>query len=405
MGSIFEFIRRLGPAGIVFKAVLAALIGDALLLIVILVRRTYRRRYFARRDARVFYFRTRWNELIAGQIPYEQWRTSAFDRRIVEALALESLESAPPAEAARLLEFLRTSGLLQKRIYEAQKHHGWRRRRALVALGRTRAPEGIPALAGGLRDRNLETQLAALRGLGRTCLPEAAEEILQWVGEVGLVVPKLPLENALINCSRERPRMLLPYLAGAEGPVREILARVLGEVATAALETDLVRLAGDADAELRASAARALAHAKSTLALPVLATLVDDAVWFVRLRAVVALGQLRTVQAISALVHALTDSHRLVRFRAAQALVEQEEELATVFERVVETADRYGLDAYITAAENAGVYTSLLEELRGAEGMEPSRRERLLQAASRRLWPEAPEETPVALAEAETAVR
>ncbi len=388
MGSVFEFVRRLGPAGVVFKAILAALIGDALLLAVILVRRAYRRRYFAERDARVFHYRKIWDGLISGRIPYEQWRRSAFDRPIVEALVLESLEAAGSKEAARLLDFLRTSGLLQKRIFEAQKHHGWRRQRALVALGRTRSPEGVPALAEGLRDRDPEIRLAALRGLGRTGLPEAAEEILRWIGEAGLVVPKLPLENALINSSRERPRTLLPYLASAEGPVREVLARVLGEVATPALETDLIRLAGDSDGELRASAARALAHAKPKIALPVLATLVEDAVWFLRLRAAVALGQLRTAQAIPPLVRALTDSHRLVRFRAAQALVEHEEELVAVFEKVVETGDAYGLDAYITAAENAGTYLGLLDALHAAKWMEPGRREQLLRAAGRRLMPE-----------------
>ena len=398
MGSIFELIRRLGPAGIVLKAILVALIGDALLLVVIMVRRTYRRRFFARRDARVFHFRRVWNELTTGQIPLEQWRTNPFDRRVVEALVLESLESASSEEAVRLLKLLRTSGLLQKRIFEARKHHGWRRRRALVALGRTRAPEGVPALAEGLRDRDRETCLAALRGLGRTGMLEAGEEILQWVGEVGLVVPRLPLENALINCLRERPRILLPCLASAEGPMRNMLARVLSEVAAPALETDLLQLAGDTDPELRASAARALAHAKVTIALPALAILVDDPVWYVRLRAVVALGQLRAVPAIPALMRGLTDSHRLVRFRAAQALVEQNEDTIVVFERVVETGDAYALDAYITAMENAAVYSSLLEALRGAEWMEVGRRERLIRAAEHRLTAEGPETAERALA-------
>ena len=65
-----------------------------------------------------------------------------------------------------------------------------------MALGRTRAPEEIPALAEGLRDRDSETRLAALRGLGRMACPEAAQQILDWVDEAGLVVPTLPLQSA-----------------------------------------------------------------------------------------------------------------------------------------------------------------------------------------------------------------
>jgi len=53
MESIFDRIWRLGPAGLVLKAIIVAVIADALLLAFILLRRTYRKRYFARRDARV----------------------------------------------------------------------------------------------------------------------------------------------------------------------------------------------------------------------------------------------------------------------------------------------------------------------------------------------------------------
>ena len=45
-------------------------------------------------------------------------------------------------------------------------YQGWRRQRALIALGRTRAPEGITALAEGLTDGDLNTRLAALRREG-----------------------------------------------------------------------------------------------------------------------------------------------------------------------------------------------------------------------------------------------
>ncbi|HTS11290.1 MAG TPA: HEAT repeat domain-containing protein [Candidatus Limnocylindrales bacterium] len=384
MGYIFRFIQK-GPAGVVLKAIIAALIGDGLLLGFILLRRTYRKRYFARRDARAVFFQKLWGDLISGKIPYESWRGKPFDRRVVEALALDALEASPPAEAAQILKFLRASGLLQKRIYEAEKHHGWRRRRALVALGRTRAPEGIHALAEGLRDRDSETRLASLRGLGRTGLPEAAEEILRWVGEVGLVVPALPLENSLINCSRERPRVLLPYMKGGTQEVREALARVFGEVASAALETDIIEMAGDSSPELRASAARALAHAKPRIAVPVLAKMIEDSAWIVRLRAAVALGQIHSALAIPPLLVALTDSHRLVRLRAAQAIVEQDEDPVNTFERVVATGDLYAQDAYITAAENAGAYATLLEAIEQASNLEEPQRQKLLTAARFRL--------------------
>jgi HEAT repeat protein len=366
MESIFERFWRLGPAAFVVKAIVAAIVADALLLGFILLRRTYRKRYFAKRDARVFEFRQNWDRLISGEIPYQTWRKKPFDRRIVESMALDAFEAGGPEESARLLKFLRSSGLIEKRIFEARRLTGWRRMRALVALGRTRAPEGIPALAEGLRDRSLEIRLAALRGLGRMACPQAAEEILAWVGETGLSVPALPLQSALIQCCAERPQLLLPYVQHAEGPLREILGRVLGEVATPSLGLDLLQFVGDDLDELRAAAARALSHTKSGLAFDLLNELARDPIWFVRLRAIVSLGKLSDTRAIPSLLRGLTDSNRLVRLRAAEALVELKSDMAPVFEQVVQTRDRYGLHAYLTALENADLQGKLEAEIQAS---------------------------------------
>ena len=364
MGSAFEKLLTLGPAAIVLEVILVAVVADGLLLGFILLRRTYRKRYFARRDRRVYGFRQEWDALISGEIPYDTWRKRAFDRRIVEEIALDALEAAAPEESARLLGFLRATGLIEKRIFEAQQHHGWRRQRALVALGRTRAPEGIPALAEALRDPNPETRSAALRGLVRTASPEAGDEILVWLGEAGLQVSPLPLQNALINCCRERPQMLLPYLKHAGQPVKEVLARVFGEIATESLEAELMALATDELPELRAAAARALARAGGHVpVMETLSELAQDAVWFVRLRAVVALGKIPAPEATSPLLHALRDSNRLVRMRAAEGLAQHRNEMASIFEEVVAAQDQYALHAYLAAIENAGLRRTLAGEL------------------------------------------
>jgi HEAT repeat protein len=367
MVSAFESFRRLGPAAFVVKAIVAMIVADVLLLGFILLRRTYRKRYFARRDARQFELRQSWDELISGQIPYATWRNKLFDRHLVETMVLDAFEIAGPAESARLLKFMRASGLVEKCISDARHHQGWRRHRALVALGRTRAPEGIPALSEGLRDRNQETRLAALRGLGRMACPEAAEEILHWVGEVGLVVPALPLQSALVQTCAERPQILLPYLQHAGPTVRETLGRVLGEVATASLGTQLLQFADDDLPELRAAAARALSFAEPRLAVNVLTELAKDPIWFVRLRAIVSLGKLSQPTAISVLLHGLSDSNRLVRLRAAEAIVDFPAKMVTNFEQVVAMRDRYGLHAYLTALENAGLQAKLESGTKASE--------------------------------------
>src|SRR5437879_3487835 len=404
MESVFDTFRKLSPAAFVLKAIIAAIVADAFLMGFILLRRAYRKRYFAQRDACVFEFRQNWEALVSGKIPFENWRKKPFRRRIVEAVALDAFEAAGPEESARLLKFLRSSGLIEKRIFEARQHRGWRRHRALVALGRTRAPEGIRALAEGLRDTHMETRLAALRGLGRMACPEAAEEILAWVGEAGLNVPPLPLQSALIQCSAERPQLLLPYLRHAEGPVREVLGRVLGEVASPSLGMDLLQFAEDDLDELRAAVARALSHVQPGLALDVLAELATDPVWFVRLRAIVSLGKIFHQGAAPLLLRGLTDSNRLVRLRAAEALLDLRAEMVAIFEQAVASRDRYGLHAYLTALENAGLRPQLEAELAADSRFSNQARNSLLEVLRTGTLP-AEQPTPADFASAGTGSR
>src|SRR5713226_838247 len=167
---------------------------------------------------------------------------------------------------------------------------GWRRQRALVSLGRMRVPEAIPAMAEGLESSSIETPAAAVRGLGRTGLPEAAFAILEPLMAGSLGVPNAPVQTALENCCRNWPSLLVPYLHGATDETRALLARVIGELATPEMDDDLLLLAGDPLAEVRASSARALAEARTGLALPALTELAGDSEWFVRLRAVAGLA-------------------------------------------------------------------------------------------------------------------
>src|ERR1700686_2939825 len=253
MESAFDTFRKLGPAAFVVKAIVSVIVAVVLLLGFILLRRTYRKWYFANRDARRFAIRQKWDALISGKIPCTAWRTKASERQLIEDMVLDAFEIANSEESVRLLKFMRASGLVEKRISEARHHKGWRRHRALVALARTRAPEGIPALSEGLRDRDSETRLAALRGRGR------------------------------------------------------------GQVATPSIGPYLLQFADDKLPELRAAAARGLGYLNPRAVVDVLGGLAKDSVWFVRLRAIVSLGEGRHPEAIPSLLRGLTDSNRLVR--------------------------------------------------------------------------------------------
>jgi len=295
MESISNGIEKLGVAGLVLQAILVSLLGIFLLVGFIVLRRWYRARYFRRRNTRTVALRSQWGEILSGKIAAEVWRFNSLDCDIVESILLDSIEMSPADKLPPLLDCLRVSGLLDMRIYEARTSRGWKQRTALLALGRTRAMEAIPALAEGLDSRLHETRIAAVRGLGRTARVEAAIPILDRIVTGQFDAPERSLKNALVNCCRTHPQVLINYVEHSSGPIRELLVRVLSELASPELGEELLVLAADPLPEVRASAARALGNANTSYSLPALHTLAADPEWFVRLRAVVALGQVESI--------------------------------------------------------------------------------------------------------------
>lgn len=356
-----RLLTHLGPAALLLKAILLSLTGILLLLGFIVFRRWRRGRYFQRLNERTYVIRAHWDGIISGQIPASNWRLRPLDCSIVEAILLDSIETAAADKLPALLRRLRDSGLLDMRIFEARKLRGWRQRTALVALGRTRAPEAVPALAEGLDSPSLDTRIAAVRGLGRTGLIEAAAPLLDCYVAEQLRVPEHILKNALAACCRSYPSLLLSYLSQSRGPIRELLARVLGELAGPDLLDELLVLTADPLPEVRASAARALGNAKSSVALAALAALSIDPVWFVRLRAVVALGSLEHPGRIKPLLHGLCDTNRNVRQRAAWALARAEADLSTILEQVIDSQDKYALQAFVSELERSGAMDKVIQ--------------------------------------------
>jgi HEAT repeat protein len=366
MGFIFKGIEKLGPAGLVLQAILVSLLGIFLLVGFIALRRWYRARYFRMRNERTVVLRSQWNDIISGKISAEGWRFNPLDCDIVESILLDSIEMSTPDKLPPLLDCLRVSGLLDMRIHEARTSRGWKQRTALLALGRTRAMEAIPALAEGLDSRLRETRIAAVRGLGRTARMEAAIPILDRIVTGQFDAPERSLKNALVNCCRSYPDILVNYVEHTHGPVRELLARVLGELASPELGEELLVLAADPLPEVRASAARALGNTNTSYTLPALHSLAADPEWFVRLRAVVALGQIQNIGKIRILLRALCDTNRHVRQRAAWALAQMEPQLEQILEDVVATKDDYALQAFVSELERSGAIEKIIGGFTGS---------------------------------------
>ncbi|MBZ5654903.1 MAG: HEAT repeat domain-containing protein [Acidobacteriia bacterium] len=363
MGSASSWLPNLGLAWLVARAILSSLLGILLLVGFIVFRRWYRGRHFNRLSRRTVALREQWPEILAGKIPGSAWRLNVLDCQIVEDILLDNIEVSDKNQLPTFLACLRNSGLLDLRIRQARSSEGWQKRLALLALGRTRAPEAVPALVEALESPSEETRVAAVRGLGRISSPQAAFPLLDLFAAEQLHVPEHTLKNALLNCCRETPEVLVPYLDHASGRTRELIARVLGELANPSLGEELLILAADPLPEVRASAARALAKVQPEISFPVLSTLAADAEWFVRLRAVIAMSSLDHSGKIYVLLRALCDLNRHVRQRAAWTLARTHQGKEEILEKVAATQDNYALQAFLSELERCGSLDAALDGL------------------------------------------
>lgn len=375
--------------GITLRATVVSAVGITGLILFIWLRRTLRARHFARRDAIAKEIRANWDSYLGDEEPWKDWTHHPIHRELLESILLDKIEVATRTEFPVLLRCLQRSGLLDLRIKEARSARGWRRQAALIVLGRSHAPEAIPALTEALTAKQQEIVATAVRGLGRIATIEAAAPILDGLVEGRIKVPPVILKNALVSCCRDEPGLILKYIVGASLPVRELLARSLAEIATPWLGDEIALLAADPHPEVRASAARALAEVHPDLAVPLLSLLTGDSAWFVRVRAVNSLAALRDRTAIPALVQMCCDGNRVVRQRAAIALVEFENDLLPILEKIVDTRDQYALQTFISELQRHGVYSRIAEALE-ASPCEPRNMKVTVavQSARRNLSPE-----------------
>jgi HEAT repeat protein len=363
MNSVLHSFPNLNSEFLLTVAILSALGGVAMLLVLRLGRNAIHQFRIRKYDALAFKIHSQWREIVRGGIPAETWRKNPMQCEIVQSIVIQEIGAATGKDRPRLQEFLRSTGLIDLCIKKVNGGHGSGRRRAMLALGAMRVPEAIAPLAEALDDWQLDTRMAAVKALGRTGLAEAAEPILEAFMVGGLKVPLDPITNALVRCYVDHPSAILPYLRRSLGESRELLARVASELATAEMADEMVVLAEDPRPEVRAAAAKALAAAPLPLAIPALGDLARDEVWFVRLRATIALHEIRHPRTIPILLEAVRDSNRLVRMRAASTLARFEQDRVEILQSIVDSRDRYALHAMISALQLGGGFEQTLREL------------------------------------------
>src|SRR5882762_10003547 len=256
MNSVLNLFANFNAAFFWTVAVLAVFGGITMLLVFLVARRALSEHRIHRYDELALKIHSQWRDIVKGGVPGETWRKDPMQCEIVQSIVIQEIGAATDKDRAGLQDFLRASGLIGLCIEKVKEGHGWSRRRAILALGAMRVPEAIAPLSEALADWQLETRMAAVQGLGRTGLAEAAEPIIETFMVGGLKVPLDAVNNALVRCYIDRPGVILPFLRRSQGELRELLARVASELATAEMADEMIVLAEDPRPEVRASAAK-----------------------------------------------------------------------------------------------------------------------------------------------------
>jgi len=363
MNSVLAILFQLKSILSMSVYLLAFSAGVFFLVALRMARRAWRTFSERRYEAVSFKINGQWRAIVRGDVPANEWQNNSQKIEILQAIVLHEIGAVTDKDRSGLQQFLRESGLLSRCVERVLNERGWSKRRAMLELGAMRVPEGIGPISESLDDWQLDTRITAVRALGLTGLPEAAESILEAFMVGGLKIPIGPIVDALMRCYKDEPEALLPYLRRSLGESRKLLARITGELATAQMADEILFLAEDPDPEIRASAARALASLPLPLAIPVLAKLVRDDTWFVRLRAASALNEILHPRAIPILLEAIRDTHRMVRIRAATGLAKFEHETLEILRSIVDSRDRYALHAMISALELGGGFGNVMAQL------------------------------------------
>src|SRR5690348_10684791 len=112
MGSISDALTNFA-----LRAALVSLATILVLLGFIVLRRFYRSLYFKRLDTVGFAFRREWDKLLSFRIPSSTWRWNNFKRAVIERIVLDKLATSSESDCSKVQEFIRHSGLVEKRMW------------------------------------------------------------------------------------------------------------------------------------------------------------------------------------------------------------------------------------------------------------------------------------------------
>ena len=305
-------MRPLAFAGTVVFA------GTLLLILVLVLRRTYMGRRARSRDRLVRRLRPVAIAFVESDDPEPAPELRGREAEVFASLlgGYARLVRGPPWE--RIAAYFEASGAVDEQLGRLRSRRAWRRAAAAFTLGDMGARRAAPALLVALGDRVRDVRMAAARSLGRLGAVEAIEPLV--AASVTGRVPGDVGGLALLDLGPAAVPRLVGLSPDDNPAIRSGAVGLIGLLGEAGDAEPLLDQLGDPVGDVRAASATALGRLGAGEARDALVRALDDPTPDVRAAAATALGQIGGRTAADALLPvARADAFEPAR-AAAQAL-------------------------------------------------------------------------------------
>ncbi len=234
-------------------AAVVILLGAAIVVIRIALRRRYRRERSLRPQA----------ELAVAEYLADPARApsagDAGQRAVLLAVALEALGDVRGSERAHLAELIERLGYVAEALSGLSARRRAVRRRSAATLEVVAPASAAPALAAGLADRDAVVRATCARALAGIGGGDAAAAAIAAVMHDDVPLAAGEMAAMVVTLGTSQPSALAPLLGGdAALPVRRVAAEVAGRLRLSEHTALLRACLGDRDEVVAAAAARGL---------------------------------------------------------------------------------------------------------------------------------------------------
>jgi HEAT repeat protein len=309
----------------------------------------------------------RWLASEPASLPPELDRLRRFpDRSLFIDLCLARLPVATAKDRSRIIDYLKSRGLVDGWIRQLRHRNNYKRGRAAEILGVLRDADSAPALAEALSDPEFDVRMRVAKALGavggqraRRALVGALTDENRWsvirisdlLAEMGPVVVSELIEA-------------FPAMGRAS---RIATIDLIAHVGEGSATPFLVERLDDLDRDIRARAAAALGRIGDERAIAGLLAALQDAEWPVRSMAAKALGDQKVARAVPSLQASLCDPEWWVRSNAADALRRTGPAGIDALISSLDAPDRFARDQALAMLESTGEIDRRLADLISAD--------------------------------------